>query len=254
MNTPQDSFSAIIVDDEPVARRRIRALLSRDRQMRVVGECSSVAECERMDPTIVPDLIFLDVQMPERDGFALLKSFSARGMHPFVIFVTAYSTYAVNAYEAGAVDYLLKPFTDQRFAKALGRAKALLMGPRDERGVELDGTAKKSSFSVADRLLVTTENRTLLIPTADIELVQAADKHVKIFVRECSYLARASLRSIERRLDQPRFVRVHRSAIVNIERIVELRALQHGDYEVLLSRGTRVTVSRRFRRRLPTFS
>jgi two-component system, LytTR family, response regulator len=111
-------LSALIVDDEPIARRRIRLLLSRDPQIRVVGECASVAQCERLDASIVPDLVFLDVRMPERDGFALLESFDARGIHPFVIFVTAHSMYALNAYEAGVIDYLLKPFDDERFAKA----------------------------------------------------------------------------------------------------------------------------------------
>jgi two-component system, LytTR family, response regulator len=254
VNTQETTFSAVIVDDEPIARRRIRALLSRDPQIRVVGECSSVTHCEQLDPTMAPDLVFLDVQMPERDGFALLKSFNTRGIHPFVIFVTAYSTHAVNAYEAGAVDYLLKPFTDQRFAKALGRAKAALKGQGDVRGLGINGAASRSPLSATDRLSITTDNRTLLIPMSDIELIQAADKHVKIFMRDCSYLTRASLRSVESRLDKPRFVRVHRSAIVNVERIVEVRALLHGDYEVVLSRGTRVTVSRRFRRSLPTFS
>jgi two-component system, LytTR family, response regulator len=254
VNTQETTLSAIIVDDEPIARRRIRALLSRDPQIRVVGECNSVASCEQLDPAMAPDLVFLDVQMPERDGFALLKSFRTRGIHPFVIFVTAYSTHAVDAYEAGAVDYLLKPFTDQRFAKALGRAKAALKGQGDLRDPVINGEASRTPRSGEDRLLITTDNRTILIPISDVELIQAADKHVKIFMRDCSYLTRASLRSIENRLDKPRFVRVHRSAIVNVERIVELRALLHGDYEVVLSRGTRVTVSRRFRRSLPTFS
>jgi two-component system LytT family response regulator len=254
VNLQEATFSAIIVDDEPVARRRIRALLSRDSQFRIVGECNSVADCERLESTVAPDLVFLDVQMPERDGFALLKSFNTRGIHPFVIFVTAYSTHAVKAYETGAVDYLLKPFTDQRFAKALGRAKAALKGQGDMRGLGMNEAASQSSPSTADRLSITTDNRTLLISLSDIELIQAADKHVKIFMRDCSYLTRTSLRNIESRLDKPRFVRVHRSAIVNVERIVELRALLHGDYEIVLSRGTRVTVSRRFRRSLPTFS
>jgi two-component system, LytTR family, response regulator len=240
------TLSVLIVDDEPLARHRVKALLARDPQVRIVGECASVAQCERLDASIVPDLVFLDVRMPERDGFALLQSFDTRGIHPFVIFVTAYSTYALDAYESGAIDYLLKPFDDERFAKALARAKAALSGWRNagEAGTN-DGN---------DRLLVTEDNRILLVPTRDIELIQVAGKHVKIFVRDRCYLTRQSLRSVEERLDKIRFVRVHRSTIINTEQIVELRPLLHGDCEVVLARGTRVAVSRRFRRRLRMFS
>jgi len=249
-------LSALIVDDEPIARLRVRLLLSRDPQIRIVGECTSVAHYERLDANIVPDLVFLDVRMPERDGFALLEIFHARKIRPFIIFVTAYSMYALNAYEAGAVDYLLKPFDDERFAKALGRAKAALDAQRISRETnindrEIGPRAQKTGH---DRLLVTEGNRILLIPTLDVELIQVAGKHVKIFVRDHCYLTRQSLRSVEERLDKPRFVRVHRSTIINIEQIVELRPLLHGDCEVLLKRGTRVTVSRRFRGRLQIFS
>jgi two-component system, LytTR family, response regulator len=245
------TLSVLIVDDEPLARRRIRLLLSRDPQIRIVGECASVAQCERLDAGIVPDLLFLDVRMPERDGFALLESFDARGIHPFVIFVTAHSSYALNAYEAGAVDYLLKPFDDERFAKALERAKSALNGRRINRDVISDrGTGVAGQKAGHDRLLVTEGNRILLIPTARIELIQVVGKHVKIFVPDRCYLARQSLRSVEDRLDKHRFIRVHRSTIINVEQIVELRPLLHGDCEVLLKRGVRITVSRRFRARL----
>lgn len=247
-----DTLSVLIVDDEPIARRRVRLLLSRDPQIRIVSECASVTQCERLDASIVPDLVFLDVRMPQRDGFALLESFDARGIHPFVIFVTAFSIYALNAYEAGVVDYLLKPFDDERFAKALDRAKAALAGRRGTRDVNIDsrGSQAPEYKPLHDRLAVTEDNRIVLIPTADIELIQVAGKYVKIFVRERCHLTRQSLRHIDERLDKPRFVRVHRSTIINTEKIVEMRPLQHGDCEVLLKRGTWVGVSRRFRSRL----
>lgn len=249
-------MSVLIVDDEPIARRRVRLLLSRDPQVRIIGECASVSECERLDAGIVPDLVFLDVRMPQRDGFALLESFDARGIHPFIIFVTAYSMYALSAYEAGAVDYLLKPFDDERFAKALGRAKVALSGRRlpSDVGVVAAQTAPRQQKLPYDRLLVTENNRMLLVPTRDIELIQVAGKHVKVFVRDHCYITRQSLHSVEERLDKLRFVRIHRSTIINIDQIIELRPLQHGDCEIVLSRGTRVTVSRRYRRRLPIFS
>jgi two-component system LytT family response regulator len=249
-------LSVLIVDDEPIARRRVRLLLSHDPQIRIIGECASVAECERLDAEIVPDLVFLDVRMPQRDGFALLESFDARGIHPFVIFVTAYSMYALSAYEAGAVDYLLKPFDDERFAKALSRAKAALKGRHiiSEVGVHDAQTGSRHQEPAYDRFLVTENNRILLVPTRDIELIQVAGKHVKVFVRDHCYITRQSLHSVEDRLDKQRFVRIHRSTIINIDQIIELRPLQHGDCEVVLSRGTRVTVSRRYRKRLPMFS
>lgn len=253
------SLSVLIVDDEPIARARIEFLLARDPQIRVVGACASVAQCERLDASIVPDLVFLDVRMPQRDGFDLLESFSARGIHPFVIFVTAYSRYAVNAYDAGAIDYLLKPFDDVRFAKALARAKAALKLERIKGDIRIGDAPAEVSGDVLEprpgpeRLLVSEDGRTLLIPTRDIELIQVAGKHVKIFVRHHCYLTRQSLRSVEGRLDKKYFVRVHRSTIVNVEQIVALRPLLHGDCEVVLERGTRVTLSRRFRRRLQPF-
>jgi two-component system, LytTR family, response regulator len=248
-------LSVLIVDDEPLARARIESLLARDSQVRIVGACASVAQCERLDARIVPDLIFLDVRMPQRDGFDLLESYSARGIHPFVIFVTAYSRYAVNAYDAGAVDYLLKPFDDLRFAKALARAKAALSVDRIAHGDQAsDATAaRQEAKPETDRLLVSEDRRTLLIPTRDIELIQVTGKHVKIFVRDHCYLTRQSLRNVEERLDKKCFVRVHRSTIIHVEQIVALHPLLHGDCEVVLKRGTRVTVSRRFRRRLQPF-
>ena len=193
--------------------------------------------------------------MPERNGFSLLESFDARGIHPFIIFVTAHSSYALNAYEAGAVDYLLKPFDDERFAKALDRAKSALNAQRLSRDASISDRARgvPEQKPGHDRLLVTEENRISLVPIADIELIQVVGKHVKIFVRDRCYLARQSLRSVEDRLDKSRFIRVHRSTIINVEQIVELRPLLHGDCEVLLKRGTRVTVSRRFRARLQIF-
>jgi two-component system LytT family response regulator len=248
-------LSVLIVDDEPIARARIEFLLARDPQIRIVGACASVAQCERLDASVVPDLVFLDVRMPQRDGFDLLESFSARGIHPFVIFVTAYARYAVNAYDAGAIDYLLKPFDDVRFAKALARAKAALKLDRVTGDIRVGDAAAAGTepSSGLDRLLVSEDRRTLLIPTRNIELIQVAGKHVKIFVRQHCYLTRQSLRSVEARLDKKCFVRVHRSTIINVEQIVALHPLLHGDCEVILKRGTHVTLSRRFRRRLLPF-
>jgi two-component system LytT family response regulator len=249
------AVSVLIVDDEAIARQRIRRLLARDPEVTIVAECASIAHCERLDASIVPDLVFLDVRMPQRDGFKLLESFDARGIHPLIIFVTAHSRFAVDAYEAGAIDYLMKPFDDARFAKAMVRSKATLNMGRSGVTPKLGETRLWGSESQPqlDRLLVSEDRRTLFIPTRDIELIQVAGKHTKIFARGHCYLARQPLRSVEERLDKIRFVRIHRSTIVNVEQIIELRPQLHGDCEVVLKRGTRVNVSRRFRVKLQPF-
>jgi two-component system LytT family response regulator len=246
--------SILIVDDEPVARQRIRKLLARDGDVGVVWECASVAQCERLDANIVPDLVFLDVQMPERDGFELLKSFGARDIHPLIVFVTAHARHAVDAYAAGAIDYLLKPFDDERFAKAMTRSKATLCTGRRLDSANTDDPPNETEYRVElDRLLVNEDGRISFIPKGDIELIQAAGKHVKIFVRDQCYITRQSLRMVEMRLGRHIFVRLHRSTIVNVNQIVELCPLPRGDCEVVLKRGTRVRLSRRFRDRLRAF-
>jgi two-component system LytT family response regulator len=251
------SLSAVIIDDEPIARQRLRRLLARESDFRLIGEFASVAECEMLCAAAAPDLLLLDVQMPERSGFELLPAFEARGVHPFVIFVTAHPEYAVDAFGVEAVDYLLKPFDDDRFAKAIARARVLL-GQERAAGEEASrtpngATERASGPKLRDRLLVNDGGRVLFVPLRDIELVQAAGKHVKIFVSGHCYLARQALRDVEARLDGGQFVRVHRSTIINVEHIVELHPLFHGDYEIGLKRGTRVTLSRRFRNRILPF-
>jgi two-component system LytT family response regulator len=242
-------LTALIVDDEPIARQRIRRLLAREPDFRVIGDCGSVAECEALDAGAAPDLLFLDVRMPMRNGFELLSSLEARGMRPFVIFVTAYSEYAVDAFGVEAVDYLLKPFDDARFGKAVARARAMLRKEQAAGGEE----PRFPQPRLRDRLLVNEEGRVLFVPTRDIELVQASGKHIKIFVHGRCFIARQTLRDVEARLDRSHFVRVHRSTIINIEQIVELNPLFHGDCEIVLKRGSRVTLSRRFRGRILPF-
>jgi two-component system LytT family response regulator len=256
MNRPL--LSALIIDDEPIARQRLRRLLAREPDFRLIGDFGSVNECEALDAGAVPDLLLLDVRMPERSGFDVLASFEARGVHPFVIFVTAYSEYAVDAFRVEAVDYLLKPFDDDRFAKAIARARALLdkertAGAEDSKGRNPPDAEMPAGSKFRDRLLVNDGGRVLFVPARDIELVQAAGKHVKIFVNGHCYLARQALREVEARLDANHFVRVHRSTIINVEQIVELHRLFHGDCEIVLKRGTRVTLSRRFRSRILPF-
>jgi two-component system, LytTR family, response regulator len=243
------ALSVLIVDAEPSARERIRQLLAHDTDVRVVWECESVAQCQTLDSSSVPDLVFLDVELPERDGFDLLHRFVERGIQPIVVFVVAHAKYAVRAYAVGAVDYLLKPFSDERFAKTMERTKAIA-GPGRVAKPMVHPESPVEALAlrpVPDLLFVSERGRMSLIPVEDIELIQAAGKHVKIFVRDRCYLMREALRNLQSRLDGERFVRVHRSTIVNMGQIVEVAPLPHGDCELSLKRGARVTLSRRFR-------
>jgi two-component system LytT family response regulator len=195
--------------------------------------------------------VFLDVRMPQHDGFELLRSLHGRGVHPLVVFVTAFSEHAVTAFDEEAIDYVLKPFDDARLTRALARAKAEIFkvragGPR--------GGDSRPPPRVRDRLMVTDNGRTLLLPIRDIEFLQAAGKRVKIFAQGSCYLLRRPLRELEASLDPNQFVRVHRSTLVNVEQILEMHALFHGDFEIVLKRGTRIPMSRRFRDRMLPFT
>jgi len=252
-------ITALVVDDEPLARRRILRLLARDAEVSVIGECGSVAQALRLEGDAAPELVLLDVSMPARDGFELLQHWHGRGIEPFVIFVTAFSNHAVRAFEVDAVDYLLKPFDDERFQKALARAKTLIEANRagsnatghDQDKPGLQPPAADATYP--KRLLIAEEGRVLFLPTREVEFVQSAGKYVKVFAHGHCHLLRQPMHELEARLDPNQFVRVHRSNIVNIDQIVEMHPLFQGDYELVLKRGTRIALSRRFRHRLDRF-
>jgi two-component system LytT family response regulator len=249
----------MIVDDEPLARERVLRLLARDPDFVMIGECASVAQALNMDLAAGPDLVFLDVRMPARDGFELLQAWSERGIEPFVIFVTAFSDFAIQAFEVEAVDYLLKPFDDERFFKAAARAKAALETGRANTDLAPDdanapgGTIVPRSSPYPKRLLIAEESRVTFLPTQDVEFVQSAGKVVKVFAQGRCLLLRQPMQELEARLDPNQFVRIHRSSIVNVDQIVEMHPLFHGDYEIVLKRGTRLPMSRRFRNRFDRF-
>jgi two-component system, LytTR family, response regulator len=253
------SISALVVDDEPLARQRIVRLLARDPEFTVVAACASVGEAIELDPAAQVDLVLLDIRMPERDGFSLLEVMRERGIDPFVIFVTAYSEHAAAAFEIEAVDYVVKPFDDHRFAKAITRAKTIIQQVRasfDRVPAATPGalpSAAMRGLRFPGRLLICEKGRVLFLPIHIIEFVQAAGKCVKVFAQGNCHVLREPLQEIEARLDASQFVRIHRSTIVNVEQIVELQPLFHGDYEVVLKRGTRLTMSRRFRSRMSPF-
>ena len=239
MNEP---LRVLIVDDEPLARQLVRLLLDADPEVVAIGECSgvdAVAAIERDRP----DIVFLDVQMPEVDGFDVLEKLGIERA-PVVVFVTAYADHAVRAFDVHALDYVLKPIDDARFAHALDRAKqqarARQRGDRDDHLSAL--LLDRSRY--ARRFLVRTRDKTLVVNADEIDWIEAADYYVSLHVGSASHLLRETMADIERRLDPERFVRVHRSAIVNIDRVREIHALFRGDAELILAGGTRVRLSR----------
>jgi len=236
----------LVADDEPLARRGVRQLLAPHSDITVVGESRNGLETLRALDDLKPDLLFLDVQMPEMDGFAVLRARGPERM-PAVIFVTAHDEFAVQAFEAQAIDYLVKPLNVARFEAALGRVRERL------RLVEAASLASKLTALLAaerarrekkgvERLVVSTAAGDLVIPVADIDWIGADDYYARLQVGPKSYLLREPLSSLEARLDPSRFARVHRAAIVQIDRVRELR----GD-EAILRDGSRIPVSRRRR-------
>jgi len=245
------SISALVVDDEPAARQRLMRCLKSDPDIRLVGACGSADEAAAHARSFGPELLILDVRLPGRDGFDLLNALSHQGVHPFVIFVTGHGDRSLDAFEAGAIDYLVKPFDEARLARALARAKSLIASGARGKSPAPD---EPSAFARApSRLLLTERGKVIVLLTRDIEFVQASGKVLKIYAGGRCFLHRQALRQLEARLDPSRFVRVHRSTVVNVEHIAEIHPLFHGDYELTLRRGTRLTLSRRFRARLKPF-
>jgi two-component system LytT family response regulator len=240
-------FRAVIADDEPPARLVLRRLLAKDRDFDVVAECAHgeavLDACERTPP----DVLFLDVQMPGLDGFAVLAALGPERV-PEIVFVTAFDRYALRAFEAHALDYLLKPFSDARFADVVGHVRRRL---RDRRagGVRAELTALAARHEVlARRLVIRDGGRTLILPWDDIDWIEAEDYCVRFHTARDRPLVRGSLQSLQVRLDPAVFVRIHRSAIVNVRRVREVRPLASGDHEVVLATGVRLRLSRTYRK------
>lgn len=245
------AIPTVVVEDEPLARKRLMRLLRGDPDIDVVGAFSSATEAALQARELAPQLLLLDIRMPELDGFELVQSLAGQGMNPYVIFVTAYSDRSMDAFAVGAIDYILKPFDDERFGRALARAKSLIgsgAGPGAPPAAQRPALAGGRT-----RLLLAERGKVVVLAMRDIEFVQAAAKYVKIYAGGRCYSFRQSLGHLETRLDPASFVRVHRSTVVNVEHIAEMHPLFHGDYELILRRGTRLTLSRRYRERLAPF-
>ncbi|HXG94878.1 MAG TPA: LytTR family DNA-binding domain-containing protein [Blastocatellia bacterium] len=242
---------ALIVDDESLARRHIRRMVGRESDIEVVGECANGREAIRAIKELSPDLVFLDVQMPEGDGFSVFEAIGTGAM-PMVIFVTAYDQYALRAFEVNALDYLLKPFDRSRFDKALQRAKSRMLAERkelNERALAILEELKARSNHI-ERLLIKSGGRAFFLKVDEIDWIEAEGKYVRVHAGRESYLLREAISSIESQLDPKKFPRIHRSTIVNIERIRELQSLFNNEYQVVLNDGTELALSHSYRKKL----
>lgn len=243
------TLRVLIVDDEPLARQRLRDLLADEREVEVVGECGDGGQAVMAIESLRPDLVLLDVQMPEPDGFDVIEAVGVDRMPP-TLFVTAHDQHALKAFEVHALDYLLKPFDRTRFVEALARARAWIgrstPSDRPERIASLLDEVQESRPPM-DRILVRSGDHHLLLKTSDIQWIEAEDNYIRLHVEGTSHLVRMTMSTILRRLDPARFKRVHRSSIVNLDFVKELRPWFHGDYQVLLSDGTKLTMPRTYR-------
>jgi len=246
---PPRALRTLVVDDEAPARKRLRDLLSEDVEIGTIVEAENGIDAIAAIENERPDIVFLDVQMPEVDGFGVIGAVGADRM-PLTIFVTAYDRYALQAFDADAVDYLLKPFGNKRFQQAVARAKARLrsadfqlLGPNVLRLV----SQRDAPGELWDWLVVKGVGVTKLEMASEINWIEAAGVYVNLHFqgRECIY--RSSLAAVTKRLDPLRFVRIHRSSVVNIKAIVQLEPISHGEFEVLLRDGTRLILSRNYR-------
>ena len=236
----------LVVDDEPLARQTIRVLLAKDPEVEIVGECANGAEAVAAITSLAPDLVFLDIQMPGVDGFEVLASLDL-ARPPVVVFATAYDQYALKAFEVHAFDYLLKPFSDARFAAALADAKTAVA----ERGARALGerlvamlAGKEHGGRYVSRVLVKSASRVTFQKVAEIDWIEAAGSYVQLHVGAKEHLLRESLNALEARLDPEVFLRIHRSTIVNMDRVKELRLDAYGESVVVLENGTELKMSR----------
>jgi two-component system LytT family response regulator len=247
-----EALCVLVADDEAPARQRIIDLLRRDSQIVAIIEASDGLSAVEIIQNRRPDLVFLDVQMPERNGLEVIAEVGAERM-PLTVFVTAYDEHAIHAFEANALDYLLKPFSDERFEVTMARASIRM----DERNLREFGRRMLRMVSMVsardlplDRLVVKSGGATRFVRVADIDWIEAAGVYANLHIGGKELLYRGALNELLERLDPVRFVRIHRSAIVNIESIVHLAPISHGEFEVLLKDGSRSRISRTYRSQL----
>ena len=246
----------IIADDEHLARKKLRVLLDSEPGVQVVAECQDGLQTVSAVQTRRPDLLLIDIRMPDIDGFQVLKQIASDEM-PVVVFTTAYDQFAIRAFEAHALDYLLKPFDGERLHHAVERARAELLKfhNRDLTGRILDLLAKNAepkmeSKQVDDRMVIRAGGKVVFLDVKEIDWIEAAANYVKLNVGKDSYLLREGIGSISERLDPDRFVRIHRSVIVNVRKIKELQPCESGEYIAVLRNGKELSCSRGYRTQL----
>jgi two-component system LytT family response regulator len=249
----------VIVDDEELARRGIRTRIERSPEVDIVAECSNGREAIEAICRTSPDLVFLDVQMPGKTGFDVIEAIGC-DTFPQVIFVTAHDRYAIRAFEVSALDYVLKPIDDERFDIALRRARESLARQHDSDvgrrlasvvGEMAAGGSRGPTTTRSNRLVVRSGGRVLFVKASEVDWVEAAGDYVTLHAGKKSLLLRETIAEMERKLGLHGFARIHRSTIVNLEQIVEMRALDNGEYRVLLQDGTELKLSRNYRHALP---
>lgn len=259
MSAKPKKIKTLIVDDEPLARRTLRDLLASDPEIEIIGECSSGLEAVNFIRKQTPDLLFLDIQMPGMNGFEALAKIEHEQI-PAIIFVTAFDRYALKAFEIHALDYLLKPFTDKRFEEALRQAKthvelreinrlsqSLLALLGDQARADAAPSKRKLFLT---RFMIRSGGRVSFIKASDVDWIAADDYYIKLHVAGKSHLLRISMNELEEKLDPKKFLRIHRSTIINFDRVKELHQNPNGEYVVVLKDGTELKLSRSRRERL----
>ena len=251
----QSKLRVLIVDDEPLGRNMVRRMLAGHSDVEVIGECENGHDAITAIKTEAPDVVFLDVQMPEIDGFAVLEAFQPNEL-PLVIFVTAYDQYAVQAFEIHALDYILKPFDQDRFEQALSRVKHQIKSDKLSQSAEriLALLAdRRPSPNYIDRFIIKADGRVFFLKVDEVEWIQAEGNYVSLHVRKGKYLFRETISNLETQLEPRKFQRIQRSIIVNIDCIRELQPWSRGDYRVVLFDGTELKLSHRYRDNLDRY-
>jgi len=243
----------LIVDDEPIAREGLRTLLAAEPGIEVIGECRNGREAIKAIREQVPDLVFLDVQMPRLGGFEVIAEIGAAQM-PAVVFVTAYDQYAIRAFEIDALDYLLKPFDEERFQKTIVRVKRYFQsGSVHELNERLSALLKRLDRAEPkhlERVVIKSAGRIFFVDVEEIDWIEAAGNYVRLHVGDKAHLLRETMDALAAKLHADQFLRIRRSVIVNAERVKELQPLFKGEYQIILHDGTKLTSSRRYRAQL----
>ncbi|HKQ72346.1 MAG TPA: LytTR family DNA-binding domain-containing protein [Blastocatellia bacterium] len=246
-------IKVLIVDDEPLARDRLRQLLEGDDEVEVVGEAGCGHDAVAAIKSLAPNLIFLDVQMPEMDGFGVLEALETEPRLPMIIFVTAFNQHALRAFEVSALDYLLKPYERERFEQALRRAKEALKQAFDsqqQRRIFAMLERLKGEGRYLDWLSVKVDERVLLLRVSEIDWIEAEGNYVRVHIGKQTHFLRETISGLEEQLDPKTFIRTQRGAIVNVNRIRELHVWTRGDYRIVLHDGAELTLSRHYRENL----